>query len=666
MGLLSTGTPLKWDEAAKYADFIRRNGIDQLINNYHNQVKKQNDSLKWGDEVESILVKWVKRDGKDIALLSMRGYECYEALLEIEKKALLAKEELPVLWRPEYGKHMMESLPGKPYGSAIKDLLLVEGNMRKRRDVLQAVLLPGEELLNIVGFPLMGSLQYKWLDSSIDMSANNEEGHGGGHVQHSRSLFIPDELINPHPRFSTLTANIRNRRGHKVGINLPIFKDINTKSPFIEDLPRPQGYQHPYDTNEALLDHVYLDCMCFGMGCCCLQLTFQCSNINEGRRLFDQLAPLAPLMMALSAATPIFKGYLTNRDCRWEVISASVDDRNPFERGHLQSKSSIHIPKSRYGPISTYISTYSDFDDRYNDTELVVDKDVFNKLIDSGLDYRLARHFAHLFIRDPMVIYKELLHQDNHHVTDHFENINSTNWQTMRFKPPPDFTSDIGWRVEFRSIEVQPSDFGNAAFSIFVILLTRAILTFNLNFYIPISKNDENLERAHKRDSIHCSTFYFRNSVYNYNDHAKDNDAIVMNQPCTCTFKKEGYGRFGKLECSAPLEHEPWEEMTLNEIFNGKQGGFKGLVSIVESFLNFQKIGISERCQLQTYVQHISDLASGKTPTVATSIRQFVDKHPDYKKDSIVSDIVASDLLKLFSQSVDSNSPFSKVVHECY
>lgn len=70
---------------------------------------------------------------------------------------------------------------------------------------------------------------------------------------------------------------------------------------------------------------------------------------------------------------------------------------------------------------------------------------------------------------------------------DHFENIQSTNWQTMRFKPPP-VDSPIGWRVEFRSMEVQLTDFENAAFSVFIVLLTRAILSFNLNFYMPISK----------------------------------------------------------------------------------------------------------------------------------------------------------------------------------
>lgn len=69
------------------------------------------------------------------------------------------------------------------------------------------------------------------------------------------------------------------------------------------------------------------------------------------------------------------------------------------------------------------------------------------------------------------------------------QNIQSTNWQTLRFKPPPP-NSSIGWRVEFRSMEVQITDFENAVFAVFVVLLSRAILSFNLNFYIPISKVD--------------------------------------------------------------------------------------------------------------------------------------------------------------------------------
>jgi len=67
------------------------------------------------------------------------------------------------------------------------------------------------------------------------------------------------------------------------------------------------------------------------------------------------------------------------------------------------------------------------------------------------------------------------------------QNIQSTNWQTMRFKPPPP-NSSIGWRVEFRSMEVQLTDFENAAFAVFLALFTRTLLSLDLNLYLPISK----------------------------------------------------------------------------------------------------------------------------------------------------------------------------------
>ena len=37
--------------------------------------------------------------------------------------------------------------------------------------------------------------------------------------------------------------------------------------------------------------------------------------------------------MALTAAAPIYRGYLSDVDCRWNVIAGSVDDRTKEEYG---------------------------------------------------------------------------------------------------------------------------------------------------------------------------------------------------------------------------------------------------------------------------------------------------------------------------------------------
>lgn len=79
------------------------------------------------------------------------------------------------------------------------------------------------------------------------------------------------------------------------------------------------------------------------------------------------------------------------------------------------------INKSRYDSIDTYISTDTIYKDKYNDLDLVYDKDIYCKLTNDGVDDLLARHLAHLFIRDPLVIFEELLDQDDEQSSDHFE-----------------------------------------------------------------------------------------------------------------------------------------------------------------------------------------------------------------------------------------------------
>lgn len=188
------------------------------------------------------------------------------------------------------------------------------------------------------------------------------------------------------------------------------------------------------------------------------------------------------------------------------------------------------INKSRYDSNDCYISEEYE---KYNDIPLVKDPKSYQALIDNGIDTALANHISHLFIRDPLVNYREKLDSDDTLETDHFENIQSTNWQTMRFKPPPQ-NSTIGWRVEFRPTELQFTDFENAALTTFIVLLTRAILSFNLNMIIPISKVDENMQTAQKRDACVKEKFFFRKNVFTNSeaDVCLDDSSKCYNTQC--------------------------------------------------------------------------------------------------------------------------------------
>jgi glutamate--cysteine ligase catalytic subunit len=161
-----------------------------------------------------------------------------------------------------------------------------------------------------------------------------------------------------------------------------------------------------------------MDHMGFGMGMCCLQVTFQARDVDESRYMYDQLAVLAPIFLAMTAATPVFKGRLADVDARWNAIAQSVDDRTPAELGLLTPEEALLVAdpnmaghgikrliKSRYDSISTYI--YHCKEEKccqrtfaiYNDISCPVDEDIKARLRSEGIDENLAHHVVSFILK---------------------------------------------------------------------------------------------------------------------------------------------------------------------------------------------------------------------------------------------------------------------------
>ena len=204
--------------------------------------------------------------------------------------------------------------------------------MRARRQLLSRLLLDegtesGLQALTMASFPLLGTRDA--FDPSLFASSTDSQ------QQASQSLFIPDDVISKHIRFPTLTRNIRQRRGRKVDIRVPLYRDTNTPSTIQNVNLFPSTEKDTETDCHPSTDDIYMDAMCFGMGCCCLQLTMQTATMQMARCLYDHLLVLAPIMLALSAASPFFRGFLADTDCRWSVIAQSVDDRREEEMGRV-------------------------------------------------------------------------------------------------------------------------------------------------------------------------------------------------------------------------------------------------------------------------------------------------------------------------------------------
>ncbi|OTF81550.1 glutamate-cysteine ligase-like protein [Euroglyphus maynei] len=245
-------------------------------------------------------------------------------------------------------------------------------------------------------------------------------------------------------------------------------------------------------------------------------------------------------------------------------------------------------------------------------------------MINNQIPPSLAKHIAHLFIRDPLVIFKEKLNIDDTKESDHFENIQSTNWQTMRFKPPPLSQPEIGWRVEFRPMELQLTDTENAALV------------------------EENMKVAQERDALKNKRFWFRSNI-SFPHNISEQLRTRRKQKC---FKQLS-------QCfsstSKNIQNCCCVQLTIDEIINGTdtgddECGFPGLIPLLNFYLDSVEIDAETRCTLNLYLRLISRRAKGELPTAAQLIRRFVIGHDDYKNDSHVSSNIAYDLLKQLNQ----------------
>merc|ERR1719421_447757 len=148
----------------------------------------------------------------------------------------------------------------------------------------------------------------------------------------------------------------------------------------------------------------------------------------------------------------------------------------------------------------------------------------------------------------------------------------------------------------------------------FIVLVSRVILAFDLNLYVPISRLDENMRNAHKIDACLQQKFWFPVTLL----------SADMAGQRTC---------------------RQMEQMTIAEIFLGNDKEV-GLITLCHLYLDFIGCDAPTRKKLETYLNFICMRATGKVLTPARWIREFVMKHPDYKQDSRVPPSAAYDLVR--------------------
>lgn len=74
--------------------------------------------------------------------------------------------------------------------------------------------------------------------------------------------------------------------------------------------------------------------------------------------------------------------------------------------------------------------------------------------------------------------------------------------------------------------------------------------------------------------------------------------------------------------------------------------GFKGLIPLMRELMEVKDFSAHQKLFVERYFTLLEGRVTGKTLTGAAYFRKIVTTHPEYKKDSIVSDEISYDLLR--------------------
>lgn len=475
-------------------------------------------------------------------------------------------------------------------------------------------------ILSLSVFPMLGVGDYFHYQPDHNDEEEIEHMKERFSNQISNSQMLNDIIISKHPRYIGMTRNTRLRRGSKAEIKVPIYKDKNT------NLTAPTK-------EEPFPGFIYMDSFSFGMGNCCFQLTVGCKDYNSALYEYDQLVPLTPIINAITASSSIFKGKLSSWDHRYNCNSQACDSRTEDEK---DPKSQFHHHKSRYSSVYSYISSNTYIQDHHNDYHrFPINLSYKESLIKHGFSDRMAEHICNLFSKDPLIIFEDRIHIENPTDIDHFLNLQSTNWNALRFKPPLPTEKDDCFKIEVRSADLQLSAFENAAINVFIVLYSQIIMTYDINFIIPISLVDENFNNSVEMDFVKYGKFHWRtNSIRSSyrNSNLQKHNFIRNNENLP-----DGY--------TDPIEDRKKniDMLSLLEILDGK-GSYPGLLKVMYEYIdeNYQP---NETQALKNYLLFIRARAKGDLMTDAAYIRKFVLNHHDYQNDSIISEKIAYDLV---------------------
>ena len=261
------------------------------------------------------------------------------------------------------------------------------------------------------------------------------------------------------------------------------------------------------------------------------------------------LVPITPILIALSAASPFAKNQLSDHEHRWDIFERATDKRSSNE---VDPESSEFKKKPRFSSASRYISNHAYVKDFHNDLleheikQCLTSLTLVNsaELDDARFSSYIASHLAFTPLEaSPSQQTVEIFRTQEApepESSNALDKLIETDFNAIGLKPGKTADGKVCWRIEFRAMDIQLTDFENAALTIAMGMIANVINTFDLDFVLPISLVDENMKRAHLRDALTQGTFWWKIPKEEFANISRINDLEETN------YLKSNFTTFGR------------------------------------------------------------------------------------------------------------------------
>ena len=175
-------------------------------------------------------------------------------------------------------------------------------------------------------------------------------------------------------------------------------------------------------------------------------------------------------------------------------------------------------------------------------------------------------------------------------------------------------------------MDIQLTDFENAALTVCVGLIANVVNTYDLNFILPVSLVDENMKRAHNRDGLLTTKFWWKMPIGPDAQTLKEHHVNLKESSFVKSTEAEAEVEILTEEERKTREQAQYQELFIWQILNGDESiGFtKGLFPLCQQYMALKRWPEAKIAEITECLNFLSDRATGKLPTGATFLRDFV------------------------------------------